>query len=171
MTRKSVVSSVLVAAAAVVPAISLGQSLDAAEPAIPSCQAVDQTVNQTAQVYSNTNNRDQCGTGRDDGSSGPVRVPTGSYPTGYSAKMFYGIPGFASGLRVKKSGYADVSATQRNFLVKNNGSATDFQWYADCTTTNQVYDGQTYWGDDPEARSLMAYACSLPSTVKAQSRR
>ncbi len=142
MTRNSVITSMLITTTAVVALVTVGQSLSKAQSSI--CPAPS---NQTTQIY-------QGGT-------------TSSYPSGYSAKMFYGIPGYASGLRVKKSGYEDVSATRRNFLVKNNVSATDFQWYADCTTVDQVYDEQQYRGDDQDARSLMAYACSLPSTLKA----
>ncbi len=141
MTRNSVVSSMLVTTVAVVSVVSLGQSLSVAQ-STTICPA---PTSQTTQIYQG---------GR-----------TSSYPSGYSAKIFYGIPGYASGLRVKKTGYEDVSATRRNFLVKNNVSATDFQWYADCTTADQVYDGEKYRGDDQDARSLMAYACSLPSTL------
>jgi len=98
-------------------------------------------------------------------------VATGSqYPEGYSNTKFFGIPNYESGLRVKNSGYEDVSAKRRNFLVKTDASTIDFRWYADCTTQDQIYDGQKYLGYDPNARSLMAYACSLPSTPRPQPR-
>ncbi|EKQ70864.1 hypothetical protein OsccyDRAFT_1169 [Leptolyngbyaceae cyanobacterium JSC-12] len=100
-----------------------------------------------------------------------VEVATGSqYPEGYSTRKFMGIPGYESGLRVKDTGYEDVSAKRRNFLVKTDASAIDFRWYADCTTQDQVYDGQKYLGYNPNARELMSYACSLPSTVRPQPR-
>lgn len=92
-------------------------------------------------------------------------VATGNqYPEGYSTRKFMGIPGYESGLRVKDTGHEDVNARRRNFLVKNDVSAIDFRWYADCTTQDQVYDGQKYLGYNPNARELMTYACSLPST-------
>jgi hypothetical protein len=93
----------------------------------------------------------------------PVASGT-AYPNGYSSQMFYGIPGYESGLRVKNTGYQDISPKRRNFLVKNDVSSIDFRWYADCTTQDQVYDGQKYLGYNANARALMAYACSLPPT-------
>jgi hypothetical protein len=98
-------------------------------------------------------------------------VATGSqYLDGYSTRKFLGIPGYESGLHVKDTGYEDASPQRRNFLVKTDASTIDFRWYADCTTQDQVYDGQKYLGYNANARELMSYACSLPSTVRPQPR-
>jgi hypothetical protein len=96
---------------------------------------------------------------------------TGSqYPAGYSPRKYMGIPGYEVGLRVKNSGYQDTSPKRRDFLVKTDASTIDFRWYADCTTPDQVYDGQKYLGYAPQARELMAYACSLPAAPGPQPR-
>jgi len=95
---------------------------------------------------------------------------TDGYPEGYSATMFFGIPGYESGLRVKNTGYEDASPKRRNFLVKNDVSMIDFRWYADCTTPDQIYDGQKYLGYDPDARALMAYACALGQDTQPRPR-
>ncbi|MDX2241048.1 MAG: hypothetical protein NW224_10230 [Leptolyngbyaceae cyanobacterium bins.302] len=86
------------------------------------------------------------------------------YPGGYSTRKFMGIPGYEAGLRVKDTGHEDANPKHRNFLVKPDASTIDLRWYADCTTQDQVYDGQKYLGYTPNARELMSYACSLPST-------
>ncbi len=79
-------------------------------------------------------------------------------------KDFYGIPRYGT-VRAMSTGYNDVPAQNRRYfrVQLSNGSTTT--WYANCRTTDQIYDSKSvYLGYNPNARAMLVYMCSFPST-------